>query len=475
MNNADFKAHRRHFLKLGAAVPLAGILAACGGGDGNSVSPEKTRDVWEGAYKDILSRIREPVFPSQDFDITAYGAVAGRDASQAIAAAIAACVKAGGGRVIVPDGEFITGAIHLDDNVNLHLFDNATLKFSIDPTAYLPAVFTRFEGEECMNYSALIYAYRKKNVAVTGKGKLDGQAGNDNWWEWAWGNPPHTKGQPHSLEGGRSKQQLGQWAATDTPVEQRVLGADHYLRPNFIQFYECENVLIQDVSITNSPMWEIHPVLSRNVIVRGCQIHSHGPNNDGCDPECCTDVLIENCVFDTGDDCIAIKSGKNRDGKRVARPSENIIIRNCTMMDGHGAVTLGSECSGNIRNVFVEGCKMDSKNLNIAFRFKNNAARGGILENVFVRNCEIGEVHESIIGIDFWYGEGDKGPYLPIVRNVRIDRIRAAKAVQLINAAAFPGSGIDDIYITNSSFAGVTKADRRENTGRIVLENVIVT
>src|SRR5213594_542198 len=161
----------------------------------------------------------------------------------------------------------------------------------------------------------------------------------------------------------RPRSRLFDMGEKGVPVEQRVMGEGSFLRPNFIQPYRCRNVLIEGVTIQNSPMWEIHPVLCSNIIVRGVKISSHGSNNDGCDPESCQDVLIEDCVFDTGDDCIAIKSGRNNDGRRVNVPSENIIIRNSTMKDGHGGVVMGSECSGGIRNVFIENCHMDSPNL----------------------------------------------------------------------------------------------------------------
>ena len=147
-------------------------------------------------------------------------------------------------------------------------------------------------------------------------------------------------------------------------------------------------------------------MLCTNVTVRGVTVVSHGPNNDGCNPESCKDVLIEDCVFDTGDDCVAIKSGRNDDGRRVATPSENIVVRNCVMKDGHGGVVMGSEISGGVRNVFVEDCNMDSPNLDRALRFKSNARRGGVIENVFMRNVEVGRVAEAVLTIDFLYETG---------------------------------------------------------------------
>src|SRR5947209_4417758 len=322
----------------------------------------------------ILARIKPPQFPAHDFKITDYGAVAGgaADSTEAIRKAIEACHAAGGGRVVVPAGVFLTGAVHLLSNVNLYVSEGATLKFSTDPARYLPVVYTRFEGTECMNYSPLIYAFEQENIAVTGAGTLDGSASEENWWAWNRKGPDGADAPARS-----SIRRLLDYGERGVPVGERVFGQGNFLRPNFIQPYRSRNVLIEGVRIVNSPMWEIHPVLSSNVTVRGVQISSHGPNNDGCDPESSRDVLIADCIFDTGDDCIAIKSGRDNDGRRVGVASENIVIRGCTMKDGHGGVVVGSEISGGCRNVFVEDCRMDSPNLDRALRFKSNARRGG--------------------------------------------------------------------------------------------------
>ena len=347
---------------------------------------------------EILARISPPKFPARDFDITQSGAVAGgkTDCTRAIARAIAACADAGGGRVVVPAGEFLTGAVHLKSNVDLHLAaSNSVLKFSTDPRAYLPAVFTRFEGMECYNYSPLIYALGQTNVAVTGAGTLDGQAEQANWLAW--------KGRKDIAAGTQraARTRLDKMNNDGVPVEKRVFGEGDFLRPNFIQFNRCRNVLLEGVKIRRSPMWEIHPLLCTNVIVRGVDIFSHGPNNDGLDPESCRDVLIERCRFDTGDDCIAIKSGRNNDGRRVGVPSQNIVIRDCTMREGHGGVVIGSEISGGCSNVFVENCEMSSPELACALRLKSNAMRGGVLENIFMRNVNVGLVKDSVLQIDF--------------------------------------------------------------------------
>jgi unsaturated rhamnogalacturonyl hydrolase len=219
-------------------------------------------------------------------------------------------------------------------------------------------------------------------------------------------------------------------------------------------------------------MWVINPVLSQNITVRGVKVISDGPNSDGCDPESCRDVLIEDTLFDTGDDCIAIKSGRNEDGRRINVPSENIIVRNCTMKDGHGGVVLGSECSGHIRNVWVENCVMDSPNLDRALRFKNNAQRGGILENVFMRNVKIGQVAEAALTIDLLYEEGSNGDHQAIVRNVEMENITSAASPRVMFIRGYEGAIIDDIRIRNSKFHGVTHTEVLEHAGSIHLENV---
>jgi polygalacturonase len=402
----------------------------------------------------ILARIQAPVFPARDFVITNYGAVADgkTDCTLAISKAIGACVETGGGRVVVPAGEFLTGPVHLKSGVNLHLDENATLKFSTNSAAYLPAVFSRFEGLECYNYSPFIYALNQTNVGLTGKGTLDGQATDENWLHWR-GRKDGTNHQ--TAADGRLKKM----AEAGVPVEQRRFGAGDYLRPDFIQFNGCRNVLIEGVHLRRSPMWEIHPVLCTNVTVRGVDIVSHGANNDGCDPESCRDVLIENCLFDTGDDCIAIKSGRNNDGRRIGVPSVNLVIRRCTMRDGHAGTAIGSEISGCCSNVFVEDCEMSSPHLNCALRLKSNAVRGGVIQNVFMRNVNVGEVADSVLQIDFLYEEGTNGLYHPVARNVGMENITVAHTPRVLNVRGFPGAEISNVRIYNSTFKQIEKPD----------------
>ncbi|HEU6448024.1 MAG TPA: glycoside hydrolase family 28 protein [Verrucomicrobiae bacterium] len=396
----------------------------------------------------ILKRISPPEFPKREFVVTNFGAVGDgkTDCSKAISRAIDACAMAGGGHVVIPAGEFLTGPIHLKSNVDLHLASsNSVLKFSTDPKDYLPVVFTRFEGTELYNYSPLIYALNQKNIAVTGEGTLDGQADDSNWWAW---------------KKSSARQKLVQMATEGVPVEKRVFGEGGNLRPDFIEFNRCRNILIEGVKIRRSPMWEIHPLLCTNVTLRGVDIFSHGPNNDGCDPESSCDVLMEKCLFDTGDDCIAIKSGRNADGRRVGVPVQNIVIRDCTMRDGHAGTAIGSEISGSCSNVFVENCEMSSPNLICALRLKSNAVRGGVLQNIFMRNCNVGVVKDSVLQIDFLYEEGAKGNYKPVAKNVVMENITVAHTPRVLNVRGFPGAEISDVRIYNSTFKEVKKPDQ---------------
>jgi polygalacturonase len=426
---------------------------------------------WDAVPK-ILEKIKPPVFPEHDFFVTDYGAVGDgeTDCTGSIGRAVDACHSSGGGRVIVPEGTFLTGAVHLKSRVNLHLQKNAVLLFSRDTRKYLPPVFTRFEGIECMNYSPLIYAYGQKNLAVTGEGTLDGQADSTHWWPWA-GKPDYGWG-PGDPDPRKDRQQLFQMAEEGVPVAERVFGEGRHLRVNFIQFYKCKNILIDGVTIRRSPMWEIHPVLCENVTVQNVRVDSHGPNNDGCDPESCRNVLIQNCYFDTGDDCIAVKSGRNGDGRRVGRPSENIIVRDCTMKDGHGGVVIGSEISGSCRNVFVENCVMDSPNLERALRIKTNSRRGGVVENIFMRDVRVGEVSDAVIGIYFNYEEGDVGPHTPIVRNIQVVRVTSRKSVYALSLDGYERSPISNVLLEDCTFDGVQKGTLLKHVSGLVMKNV---
>lgn len=419
---------------------------------------------WSNLHS-ILEKISPPSFPNRNFSVLDYGAKADGKTNclPAITKAINACHKSGGGMVIIPAGNyFVKGPIHLLSHVNLHLDKDAVIKFSTDPNDYLPLVLTRYEGIELMNYSPLVYAYGQEDIAVTGEGILDGQADNEHWWNWSGAKRfGWQEGMP-SQRDAANRPALSKVAAEGIPVKDRIFGKGHYLRPTFLEFYRCRNILIQGVTIKNTPFWILHPTLSQNITVDGVKTISHGPNNDGCDPESCTDVLIKNCFFSNGDDCIAIKSGRDQDGRRINVPSKNIIIENCIMQDGHCGVGIGSETSGGVENVYAQNCTMSSPDLDRAIRIKSNECRGGVMKNFYFRNLKVGEVKEAVVRINMFYGN-EKGPdchYPPSLSNVHIDHVVSNKSEYAVYIQGLKNKPVSGIYISNCSFNNVKK----ENT-----------
>ncbi len=336
--------------------------------------------------------LRVPIYPKLDFVITDFGAKPGgkEKCTAAISKAIDACHKQGGGRVVIPEGEWLTGAVHLKSQVNLHLAKGATLFFSDDPKDYRPAVRSSWEGWECFNYSPLVYAYDCENVAITGEGKLEARM--ETWKEWSGRPPAHMEALKH----------LYNSASKGAPVEERQMAkGENNLRPQFIQFNRCRNVLMEDVRIRNSPFWTVHLLLCDGAVIRGVDISAIGHNNDGIDPECTRNLLVENCRFDQGDDAMAIKSGTNHDGWRLNTPSQNIVIRNCTMIRGHQLVAIGSELSGGVRNVHVHDCRFDARSEPYHLLYiKTNRRRGGFVENITLEKVEATAASIGVLGIE---------------------------------------------------------------------------
>jgi polygalacturonase len=428
---------------------------------------DPSKKAWKN-MQSIVNAVKYPTFQNKTFNILQYGAKADGlfDNTEAIKKAIEECTKSGGGIVLVPKGKFLSHAIHLENNVNLHIEEGAEIIFSTNPKDYYPLVHTSFEGTEFMNYSPLVYTYKKTNVAITGKGTLNGQANNENWWPWCSKEEYGWKKETPSQVDPLNRLRLVEMAENNIPVSERVFGEGHYLRPNFVEFFECKNILIQGITIINAPFWVIHPIKSENVIVDGVTINSHGPNNDGCDPEYSKNVIIKNCKFNTGDDCIAIKSGRDADGRRVAMKSENIIVQNCTMFDGHGGVTIGSEISGGVSNVYVENCIMNSPNLDIAIRLKTNSKRGGLIENFYVRNIEIGQVKEAVLKVDMFYNVhgNQKGEFIPRIENISLENVKVKIGGQYgILAKGYEGSPIKNITFKNVTIEKVNKPFSTEN------------
>lgn len=354
----------------------------------------------------------------------------------AIQKAVNECGQAGGGTVIVPGGEWQSGAIHLKSNVHLHLEDDAVISFSTQLEEYLPVVFTRWEGMECYNYSPLIYANGCENIAITGKGTLVGNG--QSWWHW---------------------KKLQQGAANDLcysesngiPPEKRIYGTkEAALRPSFIQPINCKNVLFEGFTVKDGPQWTIHPVYCENVTVRNVNVSTNGPNTDGLNPDSCRNVLIEGCSFDTGDDCIAINSGMNEDGWRVHRPCENIEIRNCTMNGGHGGVVIGSAVSGGVKNVYVHDCKISGTMQGI--RLKSMRGRGGYVDGAVFERIEINDVSEQAVQINMFYEYSTVMPKTEVpseFKNIEIKNIWGKGAKIGVQIKGLPEHRLQNITLEN--------------------------
>ncbi len=279
------------------------------------------------------------------------------------------------------------------------------------------------------------------------------------WWPWSGGKRfGWDKGQP-SQHDPLNRDNLVEMAEKNIPVAERVFGEGHYLRPNFIEFFECNTVLVKDVTMINAPFWILHPIKSNNVIIDAVTVNSHGPNNDGCDPEYSQNVIIKNCTFNTGDDCIAIKSGRDADGRRVGIPSKNIIVQNCKMIDGHGGVVMGSEITAGVNNVYVENCVMDSPELERAIRIKTNSKRGGTTENIFVRNIEVGTVKECVLRVTMFYDiyGSQVGNFIPAIKNISLENVKVKNGGKFgILADGYAESPIENITFKDVM---ITKAD----------------
>ena len=442
----------------------------------------------EGMYQQIEQSIRVPQFAEKAFPITKFGAKTTNPAVQnqkAIQKAIDTCSKKGGGKVIIPAGEkFLTGAITLKDGVNFVVEEGATLEFVFQPELY-PIVETSWEGLECFNLSPCIYAFKAKDIAITGKGTIDGGGSNDTWWPWN-GNPrfgwkegmisQRIESRPRLLKNGEDGIPMYNEKGERTP--ERVFGPQDGLRPQLVSFNKCEGILLEDVTLLRSPFWVIHPLHSTDITVRRVKMINDGPNGDGCDPECCDRVLIEDCYFNTGDDCIAIKSGRNRDGRERNMPSKNIIIRNCEMKNGHGGVVIGSEISGGCQNVFAHDCVMDSPELERVLRIKTNSCRGGIIENINMRNVKVGVCKESVLKINLDYEPKEiccRG-YYPTVRNVYMENVTSESSqygVQIIGLDE--DTYVYDITVKDCKFNGVKDGNFMSGkTRNINFENLFI-
>jgi len=425
---------------------------------------------WEQVPR-ILGRVVPPRFPDRQFDVNQYGAKADgtTDCLKAFRAAIEAASAAGGGRVLAPAGTYlVNGPIHLKSNIELHLAKDATILFGSNPDDYLVGeaskagcVCVRWEGSRCYNYSPLVYAYQQENIAITGQGTLDGQT-QKSWASW-------------KKKQGPDQAALRQMGIQLVPVEQRVFGKGHFLRPSLIGPYDCKNVLIEGITVRNSPLWTIHLVLSSNVTVRGVRVGPGTTNDDGCNPESCSDVLVEHCTFDTRDDNIAIKAGRNNDGWAVngGRPSQNIIIRHCTFTRGSpGGISIGSEMSGDVRNVFIENNVM--KRVGYVLYLKSNPERGGIVENIFARKNTI-DTCDTLLRCETDYKRVRSGSFPPLFRNVFVEQTTCQNVLKtVLDCSGIAGHPIRGICLSDVSVTKAGQPKRLEHVEDVHLRNVTV-
>ncbi len=436
----------------------------------------------DNEYKRIEQSIQLPKIAERQFLITSFGAKTTATAAQnqkAINRVISLVSKKGGGKVIIPKGTWNTGAIELKSHVNLVLEEGATLHFAFEPKLY-PLVRTSWEGLACWNYSPCIYAYKATDIAITGKGTIDGGGNNDTFWQWN-GSPRfgYKEGVTKESQKLGSRSKLLKMAEDGVPFDERKFGMGYGLRPQLVNMVHCERILIKDVKMINSPFWVMHPLLSKNITVDGVYVWNEGPNGDGCDPEACENVLIQNCVFHTGDDCIAIKSGRNNDGRLWNQPSKNIIIRNCKMEDGHGGVVIGSEISGGCENVYAENCVMDSPHLERILRIKTNNCRGGQVQNINMRNVVVGQCKEAVVKINLDYERKEicyRG-FEPIVNNVNVENVTCQKSdygVLIIGRDSL--ENVYDINIKNCKFDGVVKEPVKitGKTRNVKFDNLVI-
>lgn len=400
----------------------------------------------------ILKNITGAKMPKAKVSLLDFGAKGDgkKDCLSAFKKALQQSKKKGGLHIVVPSGTYyIKGSIHLVSNTCIELQEGAVLKFDPDPKKYLPMVKTSWEGTFMQNYSPFIYGYGLENVSITGKGTIDGNAAST----FATWRNSQKKAQQLSREMNHK----------ETPVEQRNFGEGSWLRPQLIQLYNCKNITLSDFFITNSPFWCVHLLKSENIICRGLRYDAKLVNNDGIDPECTRNLLIEDIHFNNGDDNVAIKSGRDNDGWTMGKPSENIIIRNCHFKGLH-AVVIGSEMSGGVRNVFVENCDYAGY-CKRGLYVKTNPNRGGFVENIYVKNCVFDEVEDLLYVTSMYAGEGMDDNHFTTVKNIYVENMRCRKAraaaIVLQGTAAKP---IANVVLKNIDVAEVKNALSMDNT-----------
>jgi len=404
----------------------------------------------------------KPQFPSTEVNIIDFGAKAEGNFknTEAINKAIKTLSEKGGGKVIVPAGQWLTGPIVLLSNINLYLEEGAELLFSQDFTDYLPAVLTNWEGTEVYAYSPFIYAFKQKNIAITGKGILNGQG--KPWWK--------ERERQGWSKGGDLLRKMNE---NEVPLNERRFGSiEHFLPPVFFGPLYCNNVLIEGVSFKYGAFWTINPSFCENLIVRGVYILTNGdygdtPNGDGINPNSCKNVLIEYNTLDTGDDCITIKSGRNKDGRRIGIPCKNILIRYNKGLQGHGGIVIGSEMSGGVENVYAHDCQFFGTDRVI--RIKTARGRGAYVKNCWFKDIKADTIEREAIRINMMYTGGDRLPAqevnagTPFIENIHYENIKCGYSKRnVIQIIGLPEMPIKNVTLKNIELSGKTGIDIRD-------------
>jgi polygalacturonase len=440
-------------LQISAVLPISLSLLLAS----SAIAVSAETDDWALA-DEIVDSIRTPSIPQRDYKITDFGAVGDgkTDARPAIMAAIEQAGKEGGGRIVLPKGVwFSKGPIHLKSKINFHVAKGAILRFSPEPRDYLPPVLTRWEGTELYGYSPLIYAYKVQDVAITGKGLIDGN-GDSEFHQWT------ARQETDQLK-------LRKQGNNGTPATKRIYGEGTYLRPSMIQFFHAERVLLEDYTLTHAPFWVNHLVYTDHARLRDIRVDSHHANNDGVDIESSTYVLVEDSWFRTGDDSVVVKSGRDRDGREIGRPSMNIVVRN-NDMGGEDGIALGSEMSGGIRNVFFTDNIL--RKGSSAIRFKANLDRGGTVEHIRVRNMKIESFDKHLFWFQLNYPGLLGGGHPSTYRDIVFENITAEHAGIVFEAHAPQAAPLQDVLLKNVTVKQAGDTFILENVTSLRLENV---
>jgi polygalacturonase len=436
---------------------------------------QQEKKAWEQQATAIVERIQAPTFPQKEERLALENHQ--NDVRPIVQEAIDKMSASGGGKVIVSKGEWKSkGPIHLKSYVNLHLEEGAILQFSDVASDYLPLVKVRWEGTVCWNYSPLIYAFQQENIALTGKGTIDG---NGKEWSMTW----RKQQKP-------DKQVLRQMGNDVIPENERVFGngfldvdkdgkddgfgdgKPHWLRPTLVELYECNTILLQDLTFKNSPFWTIHPVFSQNITIQNLDIFGGYLNDDGIDPDSCEDVLIEDCYIETEDDAIAIKAGRDQDAWE-RDPCKNVVVRNCKLNSGVNSFCIGSEMSGGVENVFVENCRILAGRH--ALNFKCNLDRGGKVQHIYFRNLEMDTIREAMFIFRMDY-HGYRGNNFPTeftnfyASNIRCQKV-AGVPFKIVGVAAQP---IANVLLHTISISSADEESIFEQVTNVLFDEVTV-